>query len=132
MVHFKRAVCFIIDYGLFIALSYLYAMTFGKSTGTHAYTVSGIYSFIPLLYWLLYFPVAEGLFGMTLTKFALSIKVTSVEGSKLLGVKRAFIRRVFDAVDLPLLLIPAIISMSRSPIAQRIGDRVAGSVVTGS
>jgi uncharacterized RDD family membrane protein YckC len=66
---------------------------------------------------------------MTLTKFALSIKVVSASTGELLGLRKALLRRAFDAVDFALLLIPAIISVSRSPLNQRVGDRIVDALV---
>ena len=76
-----------------------------------------------------YFTVMEGLFGATIGKFATGIRVVREDGTKA-DVAAALIRNVFRVIDaLPFAYLLGAILVWTSPKKQRLGDRVAKTVV---
>jgi uncharacterized RDD family membrane protein YckC len=92
------------------------------------YVALGIYLFIQVGY----FTVMEGFSGASLGKRLLRLKVLK-EGGGPCGVGAAFIRNFLRLVDmLPGFYIVGVIAILRSVNRQRLGDRLAGTVVVGA
>jgi uncharacterized RDD family membrane protein YckC len=72
--------------------------------------------------------VLEGLTGQSIGKRMTGLRVVKGDGSNP-GIVAAAARYVALVVDAALSWIPALISMSRSPTQQRLGDRLAGTYV---
>jgi membrane protease YdiL (CAAX protease family)/uncharacterized RDD family membrane protein YckC len=76
-----------------------------------------------------YFAVCEWRFGQTIGKNATGIRVLRLDRGRMTW-NTAAIRNLMRLVDLPLMLIGVgLVLMERSPRRQRLGDRVAGTVV---
>jgi len=77
-----------------------------------------------------YTAVAEGLFGRTLGKHLLGLEVRSIEGAAALTWRQAIVRSALRVVDeLPAVYIVGLISILVGPKPQRLGDRLAGTMV---
>ena len=77
-----------------------------------------------------YTAVAEGFFGRTLGKHLLGIEVRSVEGGAAVSWRQALVRNAMRVIDeLPGLYIVGLISILVGPKPQRLGDRLAGTMV---
>jgi uncharacterized RDD family membrane protein YckC len=77
----------------------------------------------------LYFIVLEGVQGATLGKMAMKIRVVREDGSPC-GLGPSIVRNILRIVDvLPFLYIVGMILIARSDQKQRLGDRVAKTVV---
>ena len=82
-----------------------------------------------LLVIVVYFVVLEGLFGRTIGKWLIGIKVVTVEGA-MPGLTRALVRNLLRLVDgLPAFSILGIVMIAVSAERTRIGDVVAGTRV---
>ncbi len=93
--------------------------------GPEAYPLLGAGSLI----FLAYFVILEGMRGATIGKMVMKIKVVREDGSPC-GLGPAVIRNILRIVDaLPFLYIIGIIFISRSDKKQRLGDRIAKTVV---
>lgn len=77
---------------------------------------------------LLYPIVMEAMFGATVGKFIRGMRVRKVDGSPI-GWKEAIIRNLIFIIECFTLGIITFISIANSPIRQRWGDKMAGSVV---
>lgn len=78
---------------------------------------------------LVYFVVIEALFGATIGKFAAGIRVVREDGTKL-DIGASLIRNVLRVIDvLPFAYLLGAILVWTSPKKQRLGDRVARTVV---
>lgn len=78
-----------------------------------------------------YFLVLEGLTGTTIGKRIFKMKVTKEDGSKC-GVGPSFVRNILRLVDGVPYLVPYVLGayfVSKSTKRQRLGDRVAHTVV---
>jgi uncharacterized RDD family membrane protein YckC len=125
-----RFVAQIVD-GVILLILYfvLGAAMFGSFTfdvfGLSALSFMGIY----MLLFFLYFIVLEGATGATVGKMITRIRVAREDGSPC-GLGPAIVRNVLRVVDaLPFLYIVGLVLISRSGKKQRLGDRLAKTVV---
>jgi uncharacterized RDD family membrane protein YckC len=79
-----------------------------------------------MLVWIAYFVVCEAAFGRTIGKALLGLRVLSEDGTAA-GFGQVLVRNLFRIFALVYLI--AAIAVWTSPRNQRIGDRVAGTVV---
>ncbi len=87
--------------------------------------VGAILSFLTLAYYGLF----EGLFGGTLGKLILGMRVVKKDGTRA-GIGRAFFRNLLRILDfLPVAYLLGIIMVAASSTKQRLGDRIAGTYV---
>lgn len=77
---------------------------------------------------LAYFALAEGLFGATLGKATVGIRVATVDGRRP-GLKRALIRNLLRLLDGQIFYLVGAMVVMVTKQRQRIGDLAAGSVV---
>lgn len=98
----------------------------GYSTYTSSATVDGAWLWVVAI---AYFALLEGLFGDTLGKAALAIKVTDLHGQPA-GWRAVLIRNVLRVIDYQpgFYLVGALVARF-SPRRQRIGDHLAGTLV---
>ncbi len=125
-----RLVAQIVD-GIVLIILYfvLGAAMFGGFTFEVFGAAAGSFMGIYLLVFFLYYIVLEGALGTTIGKMAAKIKVVREDGSPC-GFGPAVVRNVLRVVDaLPFLYIIGIILVSRSDKKQRLGDRLAKTVV---
>jgi uncharacterized RDD family membrane protein YckC len=76
----------------------------------------------------LYLWVGEGVFGATLGKAAMSLRVRSAAGGKP-GLQKSLLRNVLRIVDGIGVYVVGLVFALTSPTRQRLGDRVAGTLV---
>ena len=87
---------------------------------------------VGMLLFLAYFIVLEGMFGATVGKMVVKLKVVREDGSAC-GIGPAVIRNVLRIVDaLPFFYLIGLILISRSDKKQRLGDSIAKTVVVKS
>jgi uncharacterized RDD family membrane protein YckC len=79
------------------------------------------------VFYIVYTALAEMLWGRTLGKLAMGLRVANLDGSRV-TVRAAALRNVLRLVDLTLALFP-LIMVFLSPLRQRIGDVAAGTLV---
>lgn len=78
---------------------------------------------------ILYYAILEGTLGATLGKRLVKIKVVKEDGSAC-GIGPAFVRTLLRFIDaLPFLYIIGLVLIARLEKKQRLGDRLAGTVV---
>ena len=77
----------------------------------------------------IYFVVLEGVFGRTVGKWFLGLRVVRKDAGNP-GLRRALLRNLLRLVDaLPVLSILGVVLIIRSPEKARVGDLVAGTRV---
>ncbi len=125
-----RLVAQIIDGIILLILNYMIGAGTAGATSFEFYNAQAY----PLLgagflIFLLYFVFLEGMWGATVGKMVMKIKVVREDGSPC-GLGPAVIRNILRIIDiLPFLYIIGLIFMSRSDKKQRLGDKVAKTVV---
>jgi uncharacterized RDD family membrane protein YckC len=98
----------------------------GYSSFTSSTTVDGIWLWIAAF---AYFALLEGLFGDTVGKAVVGIRVTDLSGRPA-GWRAVVIRNVLRVIDyFPGFYLVGALAAGWSPLHQRIGDRVAGTLV---
>ena len=124
----RRYYAGVIDYVIVTALCWIYAWVAGQQTGELTYTVFGweVLGFPSI--WFLYFPVCEGTFGQTLAKKAFNLYVVDMTGMQP-HIGQAFIRRVFDLLDIATLGISGLLLINYTSTNQRLGDMLAETTV---
>ncbi|MGZ4917905.1 MAG: RDD family protein [Halobacteriota archaeon] len=90
--------------------------------------------FVSLVIALLYFVFLEGYYGQTVGKMAVNIKVVRAEDGGPIDFSRAAVRTILRIIDLipyfiPYLLGAILIWSSDNNKKQRLGDRIANTVV---
>lgn len=129
----SRYIAAIIDYTLFFVFVYFLSVEYGTITGptrTELFHVSftGWPASFILIGWL-FLPLVEGIFGQSIGKFIVGIRVMDLSGQQI-TLKQAIIRHIFDCIDsLPFLGILGLMICSKSPNQQRVGEIAAGTIV---
>ncbi len=123
-----RLVALIIDGVLFFLLGFVIALFTGDATGT-GYEMEGAPVFVMFFLGIAYFLFMEGMLGATLGKMAVGLTIRKQDGS-LCGIVPALTRNVLRIIDfLPFFYLLGAILIWASPQRQRLGDRVAVTVV---
>jgi uncharacterized RDD family membrane protein YckC len=124
----RRYYAGVIDYVALLVLVIIYVRIAGVPAGEVSYAVFGWQALgVPSL-WFLYFPVCEGVFGQTLAKKAFNLYVVDLNGMQP-HVGQAFIRRVFDLLDIATMGISGLLLINYTPTNQRLGDLLAETTV---
>jgi uncharacterized RDD family membrane protein YckC len=131
----RRFVAVLVDGVLFVFMSLFVGLLTGggyshTSEGTHEFGVnSGPRStLLALLLFFGYYVSCEALFGRTLGKRVMSLRVVSHDGAPI-GLGAALVRNLLRIVDGLFFYLVAAISVWASPKRQRLGDRAAGTFV---
>lgn len=128
----RRAVAIVIDYFLFAMFYSMLLVQFGTKTvasdGRQAFELQGYLAIVPVIVWMLTFPVMESFEGQTLGKRIMGLKVVKIDGSRYRGLD-ALKRRLADWLDFALLGLPALITANNTPYRQRLGDLWARTCV---
>lgn len=122
-----RAVAVIIDLVVWAIIGYVIAIATGSTTGT-GFELEGPPAFIWYVSFFVYYIVLEAQFGQTLGKKAVGIKVVTESGGPI-DYQASIVRNVLRIVDGLFFYLIGAIFVWRSADAQRLGDRVANTVV---
>jgi uncharacterized RDD family membrane protein YckC len=128
-----RVLAYLIDSIILWVVTYIIGFIIGivfaiVSPGGSIQPVQVFAQVIASLVSLFYFIWMEASFGGTLGKLALGLRVRKPDGSRI-GWKEALIRNLILIVEGLTIYIVTIITINNSPLRQRWGDRVAGTVV---
>jgi len=124
----QRCIATLIDYGIFLTLCYIYIITFGTETEQGIIQVTGLLTLPIPICWFIYFVMTEAINQSTPGHDICKLKVYKSDASRI-GLYDALKRRICDPVDLFIYGIPALITISKSPKHQRLGDMLADTVV---
>jgi uncharacterized RDD family membrane protein YckC len=80
-----------------------------------------------LFFSIIYYTLSEGLFGASIGKFFLGLRVVDLDGN-LCSTWAAFVRGVFRIIDGLFFGVVALLNM-KPPLQQRLGDKIAKTVV---
>ena len=124
----ERITALLFDCLIFLAV-FIFFLIFIEMDENGRFSFFGsFFSFPVLIFWLIYFPLSEGLSGQTLGKRIMKIRVVALERDNL-TLWQALVRRLFDLVDMLFFGLVGILLMSRSDKTQRLGDSMAGTIV---
>jgi uncharacterized RDD family membrane protein YckC len=122
-----RAVATIIDLVIVYILGYLVALVLGGTTAS-GFELQGAPALIWMLLSLLYYVGLEATLGATLGKLVLGLRVVTTDGAPITW-STALVRNLLRIVDGLFFYLVGAILVWRSPLRQRLGDRVAGTIV---
>lgn len=126
----RRIFASIIDFIIFYFVCILLALLTDSSTeSVFSFHLEGLPAFIAFLMMLFFWPVSEGLFGQTIGKRTMDVKVVSKNKSKI-SFGQAFGRFFLGIFDF-MILIGIIIALVNKE-NQRIGDLATGTFVVKS
>ena len=123
-----RAVATIIDTVLVMVVGYLIAMFSGGTTAA-GFQLQGAPFFICLVIALAYYIVMEAQFGATIGKRLVGLKVVKLDTGAPVDWQAAIVRNVLRLVDGLFFYLVGAIAVWTSGKKQRLGDRIAGTVV---
>ncbi|MPM99374.1 hypothetical protein SDC9_146565 [bioreactor metagenome] len=123
-----RFVALLIDGLVFLPISYIIALVFGTS-GSNGFELEGLGFWLGSLLGLAYYVFFEGKIGATLGKMAVGLKVIKLDGSPC-DIQAAVLRTLLRLIDaLPAAYLIGVISVWVTELNQRLGDKVAGTIV---
>lgn len=121
----RRASAAILDYALVFAVCAAYIKLVGTEGADGTYRANGLHHLVVLwLFWFLYFPVVEGIFGYTLFKGAFGLKVVP-DKRRDSRFAVAFKRHLLDPVDFAFFGVVGLILVKTRDDHKRLGDMVA-------
>jgi uncharacterized RDD family membrane protein YckC len=123
-----RAVATIIDTALLFMVGYIIALFTGDTTGG-GFQLSGLPFFLWLIIAIGYYTVMEAQSGATIGKRLVGLKVVKLDAAAPIDMQTSLVRNVLRLVDGFLFYLIGAISVWMSDKKQRIGDRVARTVV---
>lgn len=126
----RRFVAILID-GLISLAWVLPTSHIQTGNGQLSFSLTGAPFLLDLAVWIGYFTLFEALLGATPGKLLVGIRVVRSDGSRL-DAGSALVRNVLRIVDVIPFVIPylvAAVAVWNSPTRQRVGDRVARTVV---
>jgi Predicted membrane protein/domain len=123
----RRAVAIIIDSMVIFVIGYVIALFTGGTTAA-GFEIEGWPAFLLFFLSLLYYIVLEATIGATLGKLLLGIRVAKPDGSRITW-SASITRTILRIIDGLLFYLVGAILVWQSPLKQRLGDRVADTVV---
>jgi uncharacterized RDD family membrane protein YckC len=122
-----RIVAGIIDLVIVGAVFYVIAAMSGQTTA-EGFNLTGVPFFISIVVGIGYYLVMEAMYGATLGKMALRLRVVRVDGGAISWGESA-IRNILRIVDGLFIYLVAVILIATSQKRQRLGDRAADTIV---
>ncbi|PLW76650.1 RDD family protein [Cohaesibacter celericrescens] len=131
----RRFVAHLFDLVIVFIIFYAVGMQVAGEVGSiteEGFVLEGTPALVTMLlsfaFSLVYFVLTEGRNGQSFGKMVMGIKVVSIDGSPC-TMRQAFTRNFLRIIDGVFLYLIGIILMSRSEKKQRLGDRIAETVV---
>jgi uncharacterized RDD family membrane protein YckC len=123
-----RSVATIIDTTLLMVVAYMIAMVTGGVTAG-GFSLEGAPFFLWLLVAIGYYTGMEASAGATIGKFMTGLRVVRLDSGSSIDLQSSLVRNVLRVVDGLFFYLVAAIAVWTSDKKQRIGDRVAGTMV---
>jgi uncharacterized RDD family membrane protein YckC len=123
-----RAVATIIDMILLFVVAYVIALATGGVTGT-GFQLTGGPMFVWIAITMAYYIILEGQFGATLGKCIVGLKVVKAEGGGPIDWQASVVRNLLRLVDGFFFYLVGAIIVWTSDKKQRLGDKVAATVI---
>ena len=124
----KRTLASIVDYGIFLSITFAYIMYFGEPDGEGGKSVEGLFALVIPIAWFLYFVVIETINEATLGHQIFNLSVKTIN-RKPISLKQSFKRHLLDPIDILMFGIPARIAIKNSDKNQRLGDMWAKTIM---
>lgn len=112
----KRIVAFLIDYFIYFLIIIFFSILFGDNEVQLRFSVKGLPAFILFLIGIYLWILSEVLFGQTIGKRVMNIKVVNISGRDI-KTSQAILRFIFGIIDL-MFLIGLIVSFLNKKIKE--------------
>jgi uncharacterized RDD family membrane protein YckC len=122
-----RAWALILDVVILMIIGYFVAADTGTATGV-GYEFNGVSVVVTFVIWFAYYVMMETAFGGTIGKLLVGLHVVNTQGCRI-TLSQALIRNAMRIVDGLLFYVVGAVSAWSSPLHQRLGDRLAGTIV---
>ncbi len=127
----KRFIAGLIDYLLVYGFFFAFVYAFGEPNNDGGYSVTGILSLIPFVFWFLIIVLTEVFLGATLCNALVGLKPQSLTKSNgELSLSQSIKRHLLDPIDMFPFGLVAIITIKNTDRNQRLGDIWAKTIVT--
>lgn len=127
----KRFIAGLIDYLLVYGFFFAFVYAFGQPNNEGGYSVTGILSLIPFVFWFLIIVLTEVFLGATLGNALVGLKPKSLTKSNgELSLSQSIKRHLFDPIDMFPFGLIAIITIKNTDRNQCLGDIWAKTIVT--
>jgi len=123
-----RVLAYLIDVVVLCIVYLVVAFIVGFIGGVGQFNSDALLQVVNPLVGIFYFIWLEAAYGGTAGKLVLGLRVRKVDGSPI-GWKEAIIRNLILIIEGCTLCIVTIITIARSPLRQRWGDSLAGTIV---
>lgn len=126
----KRFIAGFIDYLLVYGFFFAFVYLFGKPNDEGGYSVTGILSLIPIIFWFVLIVLTEVFLGATLGNSIAGLKPKSLtNNSGELSFSQSIKRHLFDPIDMFPFGLIGIITIKNTDRNQRLGDIWAKTIV---
>ena len=127
----KRFIACLIDYLLVYGFFFAFVYSFGKPNDEGGYSVTGILSLIPIIFWFVIIVLIEVFFGATLGNSIVGLKPKSLtKNNGELSFSQSIKRHLLDPIDMFPFGLIAIITIKNTDRNQRLGDIWAKTIIT--
>jgi uncharacterized RDD family membrane protein YckC len=127
----KRFFAGLIDYSIISTFFYVFVYSFGQPNDEGGYTVNGILTLVPVLFWFAFTVLLEVFFDATLGNSIMGLKPKSlVKNNGELSFSQSLKRHLLDPIDMFLFGLIGIITIKNTDRNQRLGDIWAKTIVT--
>ncbi len=124
----RRIIAALIDY-TFVYISLFTIITKYGTPTDDGYELTGIYGFVPVLFWLIFIIGTEQVFGATIGNGITDIKPVTVNGNNKPNLLQSLKRHLLDPIDMFFFGVIGIITIKNTPKNQRLGDLWAKTYV---
>ena len=134
----RRIVAGLVDYAIVYGFLFIFILIFGERSESGEYSVSGILSLVPILFWAITTIGVEQLIGETLGNSLVDLRPISIKPSvnstfkgsnQKLTFGQSFKRHLLDQIDMLLFGLIGILTIKNSERNQRLGDMWAKTIV---
>lgn len=126
----KRFFAGLIDYFLVFGFMIFFVYLFGKPNNEGGYSIVGILSFIPLIFWFVIIVLVEVFCGATFGNAVVKLKpISLLKNNVRLNLSQSFKRHLLDPIDMFPFGVVGIISIKNFEKNQRLGDIWAKTIV---
>ena len=134
----KRIIAGLVDYAIIYGFLFIFIFAFGEPNESGDYSVSGILSLVPILFWAIMTIGVEQLMGETLGNSLVDLKPISIKQNANSNFKgsnikptfgQSFKRHLLDPIDMFLFGLIGILTIKNSEKNQRLGDMWAKTIV---
>ena len=134
----KRIVAALVDYTIIYGFLFIFILIFGERSESGEYSVSGILSLVPILFWAITTIGVEQLIGETLGNSLVDLRPISIKpnlnsnfkgSNQKLTLGQSFKRHLLDPIDMLFFGLIGILTIKNSERNQRLGDMWAKTVV---